>query len=168
MRQRLGLAQALLGEPALLFLDEPTAGLDPESRRGFYTLLDRLRAHGGTIVITSHVLAELQDKVDRIAILREGSVAALGAVADLQRRSGLLLNVQFRAKHSAAPIVQVLRSEGFAPQALPGGEVRLALRASRRMAVLSALAPFLADVEDLRIREPSLEEVFLDVGEAKQ
>src|SRR5574337_210854 len=71
MRQRLGFAQALLGEPALLFLDEPTSGLDPQSRRDFYAALRSLREGGVTVVLTSHVLAEMQP--------REGADGALAA-----------------------------------------------------------------------------------------
>lgn len=72
MRQRLGFAQALLGKPRVLFLDEPTNGLDPQAIRDFYAQLQALKATGVTIVITSHILAELQERVDRLAILASG------------------------------------------------------------------------------------------------
>ncbi len=69
MRQRLGFAQALLGNPRVLFLDEPTNGLDPQAIRDFYATLRDLQQQGVTVIITSHILAELQERVDRLAIL---------------------------------------------------------------------------------------------------
>ena len=84
MRQRLGFAQALLGKPRVLFLDEPTNGLDPEAIRDFYVVLRQLQAAGTTIVITSHILAELQGRVDRLAIMAAGKLLAVGSVHDLR------------------------------------------------------------------------------------
>jgi Cu-processing system ATP-binding protein len=72
MRQRVGLAQALIGHPRLLVLDEPTSGLDPVSRREFYALLDGLAAHGASILLSSHALTEVEARTDRILILSKG------------------------------------------------------------------------------------------------
>ena len=77
MRQRLGFAQVLLGNPDLIFLDEPTNGLDAEGIHDFYRILRDVQSQGATIVITSHILAEIQERVDRLAILSSGRVAAL-------------------------------------------------------------------------------------------
>ncbi|KAB2888620.1 MAG: ABC transporter ATP-binding protein, partial [Burkholderiaceae bacterium] len=84
MRQRLGFAQALLGAPRVLLLDEPTNGLDPLAIRDFYATLRTLQQGGVTIVITSHILAELQERVDRLAILAAGRLQALGSVQALR------------------------------------------------------------------------------------
>ena len=83
MRQRLGFAQALLGDPQLLLLDEPTTGLDPSAIRDFYDQLDLLRSQGVTLVISSHILAELQQRVDALAMLSNGRVCAQGTVQAL-------------------------------------------------------------------------------------
>ena len=83
MRQRLGFAQALLGDPQLLLLDEPTTGLDPSAIRDFYDQLDLLRSQGVTLVISSHILAELQQRVDALAMLSNGRVCAQGSVQAL-------------------------------------------------------------------------------------
>lgn len=80
MRQRLGFAQALLGKPRILFLDEPTTGLDPEAIREFYTILQELNAQGVTVVITSHILSEIQERVQRLAVLKSGKLHALGKI----------------------------------------------------------------------------------------
>ena len=78
-KQRLAVACALAGDPDLLFLDEPTTGLDPQSRRGLWELLARFRAGGGTIVITTHYMDEAETLCDRVAIVDHGKVIAQGA-----------------------------------------------------------------------------------------
>ena len=87
MRQRLGFAQVLLGDPDLIFLDEPTNGLDPEGIHDFYAILGQAQARGATIIITSHILAEIQQRVDRLAILDGGLVAAQGTLAELRAQT---------------------------------------------------------------------------------
>jgi ABC-2 type transport system ATP-binding protein len=82
-RQRLALACALAGEPDLLFLDEPTTGLDPQSRRQLWELLGRFRADGGTIVLTTHYMEEAEALCDRIAIIDHGKVIAEGRPGEL-------------------------------------------------------------------------------------
>ncbi|MBF3101759.1 ATP-binding cassette domain-containing protein, partial [Pseudomonas aeruginosa] len=84
MRQRLGLAQALLGEPRLLLLDEPTVGLDPLATVELYQLLDRLRGQGTGIVLCSHVLPGVETHIDRAAILAGGRLQVAGSLAELR------------------------------------------------------------------------------------
>ncbi len=101
MRQRLGFAQALLGQPQMLFLDEPTTGLDPEAIREFYAILRGLRAEGVTVVLTSHILAEIQERVDRLAIMAAGRVQAIGTVQALREQMDLPLwfDIRIAAEH---------------------------------------------------------------------
>ena len=73
MRQRLGLAQALIGDPKLLLLDEPTTGLDPALRLEFYEIVEELRARGATVVLSSHALTELEERARRVVIMSEGA-----------------------------------------------------------------------------------------------
>jgi ABC-2 type transport system ATP-binding protein len=82
-KQRLAVACALAGDPDLLFLDEPTTGLDPQSRRQLWELLGRFRAGGGTIMLTTHYMEEAQTLCDRVAIVDQGRLIALGTPADL-------------------------------------------------------------------------------------
>lgn len=89
MRQRLGLAQALLGEPRLLLLDEPTVGLDPIATQDLYRLLDRLRGQGTSIILCSHVLPGVEAHINRAAILTQGRLLALGTLAVLREEAGL-------------------------------------------------------------------------------
>ena len=82
-KQRLSLACALAGNPDLLFLDEPTTGLDPQSRRQLWTVLERFRAGGGTILLTTHYMDEAQTVCDRVAVVDHGKLIALGSPAEL-------------------------------------------------------------------------------------
>jgi ABC-2 type transport system ATP-binding protein len=82
-RQRLAVACALVGAPDLLFLDEPTTGLDPQSRRQLWGVLERFRAAGGTILLTTHYMDEAQVLCDRVAIVDHGRVIALGTPGEL-------------------------------------------------------------------------------------
>jgi len=82
-KQRLSLACALAGDPDLLFLDEPTTGLDPQSRRQLWHLLDRFRAEGGTILLTTHYMDEAEFLCDRVAVIDQGQVLAQGAPKEL-------------------------------------------------------------------------------------
>ena len=161
MRQRLGFAQALLGSPRVLFLDEPTNGLDPQAIRDFYATLRTLQTNGVTVVITSHILAELQERVDRLAIMANGRIQALGSVQALREQTHmpLIFDLVLDAG-DFAPIAQaLLAATGEAAEAVPGG-LRLACPRARKMAVLAALTPFGGRVHDLALREPSLEDVF--------
>ena len=83
MRQRLGLARSLLGQPEILFLDEPTAGLDPVSARSVRELVARFAADGGTVFLTTHLMEEAQELCDRVAFLDQGQLVALGSPGEL-------------------------------------------------------------------------------------
>ncbi len=94
MARRLGIAQALLNEPEVVILDEPTAGLDPLGCRHMKDLMLRLRQRGTTVLLSSHLLADVEDVCDRIAVLYEGRVRAEGSLRDLlTRRDALLLHL---------------------------------------------------------------------------
>ncbi|MDQ5820217.1 MAG: ABC transporter ATP-binding protein [Actinomycetota bacterium] len=89
MQQRLGIAQALVGEPKLLLLDEPTSALDPVGRRIVRELLERLQGRGISVLLNSHLLSEVELVCDRVAILLRGEVVAAGAPSDLARPRGV-------------------------------------------------------------------------------
>lgn len=161
MRQRLGFAQALLGRPQILFLDEPTTGLDPEAIRDFYAILRGLRAEGVTMVLTSHILAEIQERVDRLAIMADGRIRAIGTVQALREQMDLPLwfDVRIAPEHFDA----VRAALGHLPiSAIEAhdGHVSVQCRRETKMAVLEALATLDGRVLDLHVREPSLEDVF--------
>ena len=161
MRQRLGFAQALLGTPRILFLDEPTTGLDPEAIRGFYAILRQLKGEGVTMVITSHILAEIQERVDRLAIMAAGKVQATGTVQALREQMDLPLWFDVRV---APEDFEAVRNAlgGLPVGAIEARDGRVAVQCARdaKMAVIAALATLNGKVRDLTVREPSLEDVF--------
>lgn len=161
MRQRLGFAQALLGSPRILFLDEPTNGLDPEAIREFYSILRRLRDEGVTIVLTSHILAEIQERVDRLAIMTSGRIQALGTVRELRDHINLPLRIEVHAGEGG---VDGIRS---ALEHLPltrleqrGASVVIECGRDLKMSVIGALLERRGSIDDLYVHEPSLEDVF--------
>ncbi|MCE3607921.1 ABC transporter ATP-binding protein [Massilia sp. P8910] len=162
MRQRLGFAQVLLGDPALIFLDEPTNGLDPEGIADFYTILREAQGRGATIVITSHILAEIEDRVDRLVILDAGRVAALGTLAELRARQVLPSHIDAQLVPGCGAGVEAALAHlpGLTVK-LNGDHAAIACAAAQKAPVLAALALSLLDVT---IREPSLEDLFLGYG----
>ena len=161
MRQRLGFAQALLGSPQVLFLDEPTSGLDPQAIRDFYATLRGLQGEGVTIIITSHILAELQERVGRLAIMASGKVQAVGSVQELREQTHmpLVFELQVAACDTAAVAQALVQATAAIPEPIATG-LRLACARELKMPVLAALAPFGARVHDIKMHEPSLEDVF--------
>ena len=161
MRQRLGFAQALLGTPRLLFLDEPTTGLDPGAIRDFYTILRQLRADGVTMVLTSHILAEIQERVDRLAIMEGGQIRATGTVQALREAMNLPLTLEIAG--GAGLKEQVTRVlDGMAIDSIheAGNVLHIRLAREAKMPALARLATLGDTMRDLHVREPSLEDVF--------
>lgn len=162
MRQRLGFAQALLGKPRLLFLDEPTTGLDPEGIRDFYRILADMRQTGTTVLLTSHILSEIQERVDQLAIMKSGRVCAIGTVQSL--REGMTLPLWFELRlqpDGETPLRQALATLGIHDWQVEGDLARVRCPRHQKMHVLQAVSTLNGVVRDLIIREPSLEDVFL-------
>jgi Cu-processing system ATP-binding protein len=161
MRQRLGFAQALLGAPRVLFLDEPSNGLDPQAIRDFYAILRDQREQGVTIIITSHILAELQQRVDRLAIMANGKVQAVGSVQQLREQAQLPLRLSVRMAGADAALLQqaLALMEGVSSECTPDG-LRISCDRARKMSVLGLLGGLGDKLLDLTIQEPSLEDVF--------
>lgn len=161
MRQRLGIAQALLGNPHLLFFDEPTNGLDPQAIRDFYRCIQTLRDSGATIIISSHILAELQQRVDRLAIIAGGKLRALGSVAELrlQTTMPMLFKLNLATEDIAATAARLSAIEGLSVTTAHDGLV-LSCAAEHRGAVLGAVLQLGTLVRNLQITEPSLEDMY--------
>ncbi len=113
MRQRLGLAQALLGQPRLLLLDEPTVGLDPIATQELYQVIGRLRSEGTSIVICSHVLPGVEPYIDRAAVLALGRMEAVGSLHELRTQAKLPVRIRVAGlsiEQLSAPEVQEIRT----------------------------------------------------------
>jgi len=167
MRQRLGFAQALLGDPHILFLDEPTTGLDPEGIREFYRILQQLRQHGVTALLSSHNLAEIQGRVDRLALMKVGHVQALGTVRELGAQLDLPLEIQLLLRANAElSLRELLAAFGDCTLRVDGDQALLRCPRRHKLAVLNLLTSRLDLVLDLHVHEPSLEDVFLGYVDA--
>lgn len=159
MRQRLGLAQALIGEPRLLLLDEPTVGLDPMATRDFYGMIDELRARGVSVVLCSHVLPGVERHIDRAAILGQGRLLASGSIDELRDMAGLPLIVRGRIDGARDALERRLSDSGVALTRLNGNAFELAAPAGGKLAVLRNLlqSPELTDIE---LDPPNLETLY--------
>ncbi len=160
MRQRLGLAQALIGKPDLLLLDEPMSGLDPEARRNFFQILDEEMARGAAIILSSHILTELEARTDRVAILSRGQLKAFGPIAQLRAELGLHPHIKLKASRAQMEHLAGRFGSRFAPTAFMNGAAVLECAPEDKLDLLRELMSEDLTFENLDIVEPSLEQVF--------
>jgi ABC-2 type transport system ATP-binding protein len=164
-QQRLSLAMAVVGRPELVFLDEPTAGLDPQARRATWELVEALRADGATVVLTTHLMDEAERLADDVVVLDHGRAVAAGTVAELTRH-GAAGQLRFRAT-PGLDLDQLLLAlpegcraeEGSPGQYLVEGPVDPQLLA----AVTAWCAASGVRADDLRVETRTLEDVFLEL-----
>ncbi len=158
MRQRINLMQAFLGSPELLIMDEPTSGLDPDGVRTFYGMLEDLRGKV-TIIVSTHILAEIEGRVDRIAVLKDGTLKAVGSIEDLYL--GLDIPVRFYIKTMKEDNVEDYLKKLGAKKVTRRKEVFIAeVPAVKKLDFLRGLFETGISVKDVNIKTPSLEEVF--------
>jgi ABC-type multidrug transport system ATPase subunit len=166
MRRRLDVAASLVGRPSVLFLDEPTTGLDPRSRLALWRLLSELTANGTSVLLTTQYLDEADRLADQLVVLDRGAVIAMGTSAELKQRVG-----GDRLELYAAPgtdpnlLASAIADLGAGPSIVDTDSGRVLLPVANGAAALPALASRLADagllVSDLALRRPSLDDVFL-------
>jgi ABC-2 type transport system ATP-binding protein len=167
-KQRLSLACALVGDPELLFLDEPTTGLDPQSRRQTWEIVEGLKARGRTVLLTTHYMEEAARLCDRVAIIDHGTAIALGTPRELVASLGAEHVVEFTANEESAAAVTA-EALGALPSvegvAREGGRWRLTVREVHRAvpALLAALAERGATPTELTTHHASLEDVFMSL-----
>lgn len=156
-RQRLLLAIALVNDPDVLFLDEPTTGLDPQARRNFWDLIERIRARGKTLLLTTHYMDEAQRLCDEIAILDHGRIIAQGSPQELLERHFNEVVVELPREdlpaHTAADLRMRILEAGNRVE-IPTTDVNQLVRQ-----LLDAGVP----LARLRVRPPSLEDLFLEL-----
>ena len=166
MKQKLGLAQAIVGQPDLLVLDEPTNGLDPRGIADFYQILHERVKAGATVVLSSHLLAELDGHISHIALLREGRITASAPCETLMRQAGLPCRVTLRpvlqhlAQSAIACLERTIRDQGWSLRqtediwevALPDDQLQDLLR------LLGAME---CKLKDIQIHQPTLNDLYL-------
>jgi Cu-processing system ATP-binding protein len=159
MRQRLGLAQALLGEPRLLFLDEPTTGLDPLVRQNFYDLVGELRGRGVTALLSSHALSELEARTDHVVILDHGKVLVSGTLDALRQLAGLPIQMEL-AVTGAFGAQDLSKLDGLAISASGLNGHRSLVCASENKLKLVRRITAIPHVTDISIVEPTLDQIY--------
>lgn len=144
-RRRLDVALGIIGNPELLFLDEPTTGFDPEARRAFWDLIKNLRSGGTTILLTTHYLDEAEALADRVAVIARGKILATSSPAELGGRATALAHVKWKVD----------------------GQVREEATDNPTAVVSRLSAQFDGDIPELQVTRPSLEDIYLQMIEGK-
>lgn len=156
MRQRVGLAQAILGRPKLVLLDEPTSGLDPISRHEFYDIVQELSDNGTAVLLSSHALTELETRTDRIAIMSGGKLVADADLATLRQEAAMPIMVKITTSVDAADKV----ADQMGGTRVNGRIVVLTCLQNEKMPILSKVTALGTMVEDVDVNPASLEQLY--------
>jgi Cu-processing system ATP-binding protein len=156
MRQRLGLAQVLLGKPKVALLDEPTSGLDPASRHELYAIIDELAANGTAVLIASHALTEVEARTERIAIMKDGRLVADDTLAKLSEHAGLPTRIRVTATDEEANRV----ADELGGTRVNGRTVDLLCQASGKLDRVKQIIALGDAVTDFDISPPKLEDLY--------
>lgn len=164
-KQRVALALALVNEPSLVFLDEPTTGLDPQVRLEIHTLIEELRAHKRTLLLTTHYIEEAERLCDRVAIIDEGKIVALGSPRELQERVFGQSRIEVVTHHPMQGDLPPF--EAVAKHSLSDDLKTLVVNSTRPARTLPDLIRWIDqkgfELEDIHLKRPTLEDVFIEL-----
>jgi len=163
MRQRLGIAAALLRDPKLLLLDEPTTGLDPGGMRDMRLLIKQLASQGITIVLSSHLLAEVEDVCNRVAIVRRGKIVYEGEIADLKRSAGMSYRLSSTDNNRALAVCRA--QPGISDVSARDGQISFIADEQAVAELSQALVEAGALIRALAPQGATLEELFFSLTE---
>jgi ABC-2 type transport system ATP-binding protein len=167
MAQRLMVARAIMHRPAILFLDEPTAGLDPQSRLALWEILGELHGDGQTILLTTHYMEEADELCSRLAIIDRGKLLALGPPAELKRSTGVDTVVTLTATGDLDELAKLLAAEVPGAQRATRVDSTVVVEVRAQTGVLPIVFGIAErhgfDVSDLSVTEPTLETVFINL-----
>ena len=160
MRQRLGLAQALLGEPRVLLLDEPTTGLDPALRQSFYDTVEELRGRGATVLLSSHALTELEERAGRVIIMNRGIKVADGSLGELRRIARLPTKIRLKVTERGLASLSEWLGPADTWRRINGRTVEVDASPEGKIALLRRATDETAPVEDLDVVPPTLDQLY--------
>ncbi len=155
MRQRLGLAQALLGEPRVLLLDEPTTGLDPALRQSFYDTVRELRDAGAVVLLSSHALTELEERADRVVIMNRGRMVANGTLGELRNIARLPVRIRVTTENTPVLPAWIARTERIG-----ANTVEFSVDHENRLAALRSVMTEIPGLRDLDMIPPTLDDLY--------
>ncbi len=163
-KQKLGLALSLVNDPEVIFLDEPTTGLDPQARRAVWEVIRKLKNEGKTVMLTTHYLEEAEELADRVAIMNHGKIAAMGTTEEIESRYGSGQRMVVKAR---GDLLKFLKENTKLEVYGGDGTVSIRLRdKDDALVALGSIEESGADWGDLAVRRDRLEDVFLRlVGE---
>lgn len=159
MRQRLGLAQAVLGQPRLLLLDEPTVGLDPIATQDLYQLIDRLRQSGTSVILCSHVLPGVEAHINRAAILAKGRLQAIGSIRELRSEAGLPTRIRASGVSRSEAWLQRWAAAGHTARLHGEDGVEVIAVNGHKLPLLRELLGE-SEPDDVEIHQPTLEDLY--------
>ena len=166
-RQRLAVASALLGRPDLLFLDEPTTGLDPQSRRQLWEVVREFRREGGTVLLTTHYMEEAEQLCDRVAVVDHGKVIALGTPDELIASLGgeHVVEISARGIESAMEGVEMDDLPSVTRSQMEPDQLTLTVHATHRVlpALVAVFEERQLEMDGLSTRQATLEDVFVSL-----
>jgi ABC-2 type transport system ATP-binding protein len=160
MKQRLGVAAALLGEPDLLILDEPTNGLDPSGMADMRDLIRRLAGQGRTVLLSSHLLGEVQQLCDRVGVIADGRLLTESTVAELRGSSSLLVRAEPVPR--AEQVIAATLGDVAIRRTADGG-LQVVIEPDRNPEIVRALVAAGVEVHEIRSFERTLEEAFIEM-----
>ena len=164
MRQRIGLAQVVLGKPKLALLDEPTSGLDPVSRHEFYDIVEELAQSGAAVLLSSHALTELELRTDRISILSKGKLVANDSLAALRKSADLPIKVTVTATSETVDNV----TAQLGGNRVNGRSVEFFCQPQDKVPLLSSITALGSVIKDVDVTPASLEQLYRHFGGINQ
>jgi ABC-2 type transport system ATP-binding protein len=169
LKQRVGVAISLVNDPDVIFLDEPTTGLDPKARREVWGVVSGLRKKGKTVFLTTHYMEEAEFLADHIAVIHKGKIIAEGSLEDLIRRYGKTSILHIKKCKGAPDVVKMLNQEGFTDvTSEANGDIAVKIDYKERvLEILSHLRHDCIEYDSIDIRRSNLEEVFLRLTGSK-
>jgi len=160
MRQRLGLAQAILTRPKVLFLDEPTSGLDPEGVSELFKILYNLKVQGVTLIMTSHILKEIQERVDRLGVMLNGNLHAVGTLPELRKGLDLSHGVVLYSKDNDKSLLYNFSKFDVKIQEKTDKQFVLKFPEAIKIDVINEVMKHRDRLDDIEIFSPGLDDVF--------
>ena len=160
MRQRLGLAQALIGAPKILLLDEPTTGLDPALRLSFYKIVQELRNHGTTVVLSSHALMEIEERTERVIIMNRGAMVAHGSIDELRRIASLPTRIRLKVSHGANGAMATWLASVASWRQVNSRLIEIDAAPDQKIGLLRRATDPDAPFDDVEVMPPTLDELY--------